>query len=85
MGTKLFPFREIYTWYQKHGRHDLPWRHVYTLSEKERLYRVWISEVMLQQTQVERVRIYYQRFLEKFPTIESLAETSYEEVFPYWQ
>lgn len=83
--NKLFPFESILQWYKKNGRHTLPWRQVYHLSDIERLYRVWIAEVMLQQTQVERVVGYYTRFLEKYPTIESLAETNYEELFPYYQ
>lgn len=82
---KSFPFYSILQWYTKNGRHDLPWRHVYYLPDKERLYHVWIAEVMLQQTQVDRVIGYYTRFLEKYPTIESLAETTYEELFPYYQ
>lgn len=80
-----FPFESILQWYQKNGRHVLPWRQIYQLPTKERLYRVWIAEVMLQQTQVDRVIGYYKRFLEKYPTIESLANTTYEELFPYWQ
>jgi A/G-specific adenine glycosylase len=55
MGTKKFPFQTILTWYQHNGRHDLPWRQVYEKPIKERLYKVWIAEVMLQQTQVDRV------------------------------
>ncbi len=82
---KSFPFETILEWYKKNGRHNLPWRQIYTLPLRDRLYRVWIAEVMLQQTQVDRVISYYTRFLEKYPTIESLAETSYEELFPYYQ
>ncbi len=85
MGIKIFPFNQVLSWYQKHGRHDLPWRKIYDTSTKERLYKVWIAEVMLQQTQVDRVIGYYHRFLTKYPTIESLAETTYEELFPYYQ
>ncbi len=82
---KSFPFESILRWYRENGRHDLPWRKIYHLSIKERLYRVWIAEVMLQQTQVDRVIGYYKRFLERYPTIESLAATTYEELFPYYQ
>lgn len=85
MATKTFPFETILTWYQKNGRHDLPWRKIYEEPLKDRLYKVWIAEVMLQQTQVDRVIGYYTRFLEKYPTIESLAETTYDELFPYYQ
>ncbi len=85
MDIKSFPFSSILSWYQKYGRHDLPWRQIYATPVKERLYKVWIAEVMLQQTQVDRVIGYYTRFLEKYPTIESLAETTYDELFPYYQ
>ncbi|HEV3364247.1 MAG TPA: hypothetical protein VG795_08925, partial [Acidimicrobiia bacterium] len=54
-------------WYARHGRHDLPWR-----ATRDR-WAVLVSEVMLQQTQVARVEGYYLRFLERYPTIESLA------------
>jgi A/G-specific adenine glycosylase len=80
-----FPFTEILGWYQKNGRHDLPWRQIYSFPDKERLYKVWIAEVMLQQTQVDRVIGYYVKFLHKYPTIESLAETTYDELFPYYK
>ncbi len=80
-----FPFQAILRWYKKHWRHDLPWRQVYGAPIKDRLYRVWIAEIMLQQTQVDRVVDYYKRFLIKYPSIASLAETTYEELFPYWQ
>ena len=83
--TAIFPFHSILDWHEKHGRHDLPWRKIYDKSIKERLYKVWIAEVMLQQTQVDRVIGYYTRFLEKYPTIESLAQTTYDELFPYYQ
>lgn len=80
-----FPFSTVLTWYEKNGRHDLSWRQIYGKSTNERLYKVWIAEVMLQQTQVDRVIGYYTRFLEKYPTIESLAQTTYDELFPYYQ
>ncbi len=82
---KSFPFETILEWYKKNGRHNLPWRQIYSLPVKDRLYQAWIAEVMLQQTQVDRVISYYTRFLEKYPTTESLAKTSYEELFPYYQ
>lgn len=83
--TAKFPFFEVLQWYRIHGRKNLPWRQIYDLPMKERLYKVWVAEAMLQQTQVDRVIEYYNRFLKKYPTIESLAKTSYEELFPYWQ
>lgn len=83
--NKPFPFNSILQWYRKNGRHDLPWRQVYHLPIKDRLYRVWIAEVMLQQTQVDRVIAYYERFIARFPTLKSLADSPYEDVFPYYQ
>ncbi|MDO5679749.1 MAG: A/G-specific adenine glycosylase [Pelistega sp.] len=68
----------LVTWQKAHGRHDLPWQ----LSRDP--YRVWLSEIMLQQTQVNTVMAYYQRFLERFPTVESLAAVAQEELMPYW-
>lgn len=55
MGTKNFPFPKILAWYEQNGRHDLPWRQIYDEPIIDRLYKVWIAEVMLQQTQVDRV------------------------------
>ena len=70
--------RRILAWYQDHGRHDLPW-------QKERsLYSVWVSEIMLQQTQVSTVIPYYQRFMQSFPALEKLAEASQDEVLNHW-
>jgi A/G-specific adenine glycosylase len=48
-------------WFDRHGRHDLPWQHPRTP------YRVWVSEIMLQQTQVATVIPYFQRFVQRFP------------------
>jgi A/G-specific adenine glycosylase len=65
-------------WHRKHGRHDLPWQHPRTP------YRVWISEIMLQQTQVTTVIGYYERFLQRFPDVTTLAEASLDEVLHQW-
>ena len=54
-------------WYEENAR-DLPWRHT------KEPYRVWVSEIMLQQTRVEAVIGYYERFMEAFPTVQALAE-----------
>ncbi len=68
----------LLTWFAGHAR-DLPWR-------RERTpYRVWLAEIMLQQTQVETVRAYYQRFLERFPTLEALAQAPLEDVLRVWE
>jgi len=68
----------LLTWYEGCKR-DLPWR-----KDKDP-YKIWVSEVMLQQTQVEVVRSYFERWMERFPTLESLAEAQEEEVIQYWQ
>ena len=70
--------RRLMQWFAVHAR-DLPWRHDRTP------YRVWVSEVMLQQTQAATVARYYRRFLKRFPTIESLAGASLEEVLKMWE
>ncbi|MBN1486644.1 MAG: A/G-specific adenine glycosylase [Anaerolineae bacterium] len=70
--------RRLLEWFASHAR-DLPWRYNRTP------YRVWVSEVMLQQTQVETVHDYYLRFMDRFPTIESLAAANLEEVLKMWE
>ena len=79
-----FPFSELYNWYKKNGRQNLPWRD-YNYDKKTVSYRVWLAETMLQQTQVERVKSYFENTLQAFPTVEDLASTSYEEFFPYYK
>lgn len=81
---KAFPWNILLDWYEKNGRYSLPWRD-YTFSEKELPYRVWISEIFLQQTQAERVRGYFEKVIEKYPNIELLAKSSYEEFFEYYK
>jgi A/G-specific adenine glycosylase len=68
----------IVAWQASHGRHGLPWQHT------QDPYRIWLSEIMLQQTQVTTVISYYLRFLERFPDVASLAAASQEDVMPYW-
>ena len=68
----------VVQWQRKGGRHGLPWQ------GSRDPYRVWLSEIMLQQTQVATVIPYYVRFLSRFPTLKTLAEASQEEVMPYW-
>lgn len=75
----LFLFEGICTFYKKHKR-DLLWR-----KEKSTPYEVWVSEIMLQQTQVSRVSQYYVRFLKRFPTVNILAKASWEEFLPYYE
>lgn len=70
--------RRLLAWFRRNCR-DLPWR------RRSDPYSVWISEVMLQQTQVEKVVDYYQRFLERFPNVEALAAAPLEEVLRAWE
>ena len=80
-----FPFEKIISWHKKNGRHTLPWRAYFHLSKKELGYHVWLSEIILQQTQAERCVGYYKKILGRFPTIESLSKATYEEFFPYYK
>jgi len=68
----------VLSWYDKDHR-DLPWRHT------KDAYRIWISEIMLQQTRAETVISYYARFLEKYPTVQALADAPQEEVLKQWE
>ena len=65
-------------WHQDAGRHDLPWQNT------RDAYRIWISEIMLQQTQVTTVIPYYQRFLERFPNLSTLAKAETDQVLHLW-
>jgi len=71
--------QSVLDWYNEYGRRDLPWQ----LDKTP--YRVWVSEIMLQQTQVATVIPYYQRFLKSFPDIQSLADASIDRVLQHWQ
>ena len=68
----------VVAWQKKHGRHALPWQNT------RDAYRIWLSEIMLQQTQVSAVIPYYQRFLERFPDVALLAAAASEEVMALW-
>lgn len=68
----------ILLWFDQYGRKTLPWQHNKTA------YRVWVSEIMLQQTQVATVIEYFQRFMTRFPTLQSLAIADENEVLHYW-
>ncbi len=67
----------LIAWQRQHGRHDLPWQGADS-------YRVWLSEIMLQQTQVATVIPYYRRFVAAFPTVAALAAASEDEVLAHW-
>ncbi|GAB2504801.1 A/G-specific adenine glycosylase [Pseudoxanthomonas sangjuensis] len=75
--AKTFAGR-LLSWFDRHGRHDLPWQHPRTP------YRVWLSEIMLQQTQVATVIPYFLRFVEAFPTVTALANAATDEVMAHW-
>jgi A/G-specific adenine glycosylase len=65
-------------WFEAAGRHELPWQKDATP------YRVWVSEVMLQQTQVETVKPYFERFMAAFPDVAALAAAPQDEVMRLW-
>lgn len=75
----MTPFAQaILTWYDAYGRKNLPWQ------QNKNAYRVWLSEIMLQQTQVATVIPYFERFLERFPTVHALAAAPQDEVLHFW-
>jgi len=70
--------RALIDWQRRAGRHDLPW-------QRDRdAYRIWLSEIMLQQTQVATVLRYYERFIARFPSVRSLAEAPLDDVMALW-
>jgi A/G-specific adenine glycosylase len=68
----------VLAWFDDHGRHDLPWQ------QNPTPYRVWVSEIMLQQTQVQTVIPYFHRFMQAFPDVNALAAASEDEVLHLW-
>ena len=68
----------VLDWFERHGRKDLPWQ------QDPTPYRVWVSEIMLQQTQVAVVIPYYERFMQRFPDVEPLALASQDDVLAHW-
>lgn len=70
--------QQLLNWFDANGRKDLPWQ------TNKTPYRVWVSEIMLQQTQVAAVIGYYQRFMSRFPTIKELADANEDEVLAHW-
>ena len=77
MDSESFSARLI-AWQEQHGRHDLPWQNTTDP------YRIWVSEIMLQQTQVTAVIPFYQRFMARFPAIPALALAPVDEVMAHW-
>jgi A/G-specific adenine glycosylase len=76
--TDTFASR-LLSWFALHGRRDLPWQSDPTP------YRVWVSEIMLQQTRVDTVIAYYERFMHRFPTLEALAMAPLDDVLKAWE
>ncbi|MGE8541497.1 MAG: A/G-specific adenine glycosylase [Acinetobacter sp.] len=75
----MFVFSDaLLAWFDVHGRHDLPWQ------VADDPYKVWVSEIMLQQTQVKTVLQYFERFMERFPTVQDLGQAQWDDVAPYW-
>ncbi|HSC98328.1 MAG TPA: A/G-specific adenine glycosylase, partial [Casimicrobiaceae bacterium] len=68
----------VVAWQRAHGRHDLPWQ------DSRDAYRIWLSEIMLQQTQVATVLPYYARFVASFPTVGALAAAPLDRVLGVW-
>lgn len=70
--------QRLLKWHALHGRHHLPWK------KPRSAYRVWLSEIMLQQTQVTTVIPYFQRFIKAFPSVKKLAQAPLDEVLRHW-
>lgn len=77
MGTDSFS-HDLLTWFHRHGRKDLPWQ------INPSAYRVWVSEIMLQQTQVATVIPYYEKFMLRFPDVRALAAAPLDDVLHHW-
>ncbi len=79
--TKLSPSlfqKSVLKWFDRFGRHELPWQ------QNKTAYRVWVSEIMLQQTQVSTVIPYFERFMQRLPDLASLAKAQEDEVLHLW-
>ena len=70
--------KTLVAWQKTHGRHDLPWQ------QELKAYPVWLSEVMLQQTQVNTVKVYFHEFMSRFPRVEDLAGAPIDEILSMW-
>lgn len=76
--TELEFAPRLLRWWRMHGRHDLPWQ------RRRTPYRVWVSEIMLQQTQVTTVIPYYRQFMVRFPSLRALADAPLDDVLHFW-
>ena len=77
-GTNISFSHRLISWFETSGRHDLPWQH------PRSPYRVWLSEIMLQQTQVQTAIPYFNRFITELPTLRALAEAELDRVIALW-
>lgn len=78
IGEETYLAETVVEWYRAHKR-ELPWR------KEPNAYRVWVSEIMLQQTRVEAVKSYYERFLRELPTVKDLAEAEEDKLLKLWE
>ena len=77
--VKQYFSQKIVEWHKKHNKRKMPWK------EEKDPYKIWLSEIILQQTRVEQGTAYYNRFVNQYPTVKHLAEAKDEEVFKLWE
>lgn len=76
---------QLMKWFDENGRHDLPWKPQANYTDAQNIYHIWLSEIMLQQTQVVTVIPYFLNFIEQFPTANDLANAPLEKVLKAWE
>lgn len=74
--------KRLLSWFERHGRHGLPWQYHHQSSAD--IYAIWLSEIMLQQTQVVTVLKFFEPFLARFGTVQALAAAEWQDVAPFW-
>ena len=79
MSTKKYFQQQLLHWHQTKNNRQLPWK------EEKDVYRIWLSEIILQQTRAEQGMKYYERFIKKYPTIQQLAKAPLEQVYKLWE
>ncbi|HRD43079.1 MAG TPA: A/G-specific adenine glycosylase, partial [Ferruginibacter sp.] len=77
--VKQYFSQKIVEWHKKHNKRKMPWK------EEKDPYKIWLSEIILQQTRVEQGTAYYLRIVKKYPTLRHLAQAKDEEVFKLWE